>query len=70
MTTFVAVYRGRSVGAARLVAVSADPAIVSDIAGRILGQPDESGDPALVQLDRGRRGALSVIEREAVDAVS
>jgi hypothetical protein len=64
-TTFVAVYRGQSVGDARLVAVSADPAIVSDLAARILGQPASTGDPVLARLDAGRRAALRVIGEEA-----
>ena len=68
MTTFVALYRGQTVSSARLVAVSADPRLVHEIAGQLLLHPEPADDPALGQLDAGRRGALHVIRRETHDA--
>jgi hypothetical protein len=39
MARFIAVYSGPTIGAAELVAVSADPGLVDDVAARLL--PDE-----------------------------
>ncbi len=63
-TTFVALYRGKSVADAKLVAVSADPSLVADVTARMLSKPAPAGDPAVACLERGRRDALRVIERE------
>ena len=63
-TTFVAVYHGKSVGEAKLVAVSADPMLVADVTARLLAQPAPAGDSAVACLERGRRDALRVIEQE------
>lgn len=68
MTTFVAVYRGQTVGDARLVAVSADPGLVSDVASRLLSTPSNQDDPVLTRLDAGRHAALRLIEKEGGDA--
>jgi hypothetical protein len=69
MSTFLALYRGDTVGKAQLVAVSADPVTVADFAARLLGQPpqpgDSSPDPVLASIERGRRKALRLIAREA-----
>jgi hypothetical protein len=66
VTTFVAIYRGSTVAEARLVAVSADPALVADVSGRLLQRPlDETADPVIGSLERGRRAALRMIKREA-----
>ena len=68
-TSFVALYRGESVSAARLIAVSADPALVADVTTRLLESPPSgAADPALRPLERGRRAALRVIRREVADA--
>jgi len=61
MTTFVAVYRGETVGDARLLAVSADPALVRDITRRLLSDPSE-GEPD--GRSGGERRRLLIIERE------
>ncbi len=66
MTTFLALYRGKTVGGARIVAVSADPALVAYVAGKILdGDPAKDGDvhddPAIDAMAQGRRQALSII---------
>jgi hypothetical protein len=68
MTTFAALYRGRTVGAARLVAVSCDPLLVGSVASQLLrDRADHSSDdrdPVLGPLAHGRRAALRVIVRE------
>jgi len=67
-TSFVALYRGRTISSARLVAVSADRDLAADVAARILCQPLASDDDIVAELDRGRRAALLLIEGEANDA--
>ena len=65
-TTFIAVYRGPTISSARLVATSVDPALVADVASRLLREPSTDGDdPATTSIDQGRRAALRVIRREA-----
>ncbi len=71
MSTFLALYRGETVGGAKLVAVSADPTIVTDFARRLLKDPpsperDEESDrdPVLASIEQGRRRALRLISRE------
>lgn len=39
MTTFIAVYRGDTVAGARIVALTADPEVVRDLAARLLASP-------------------------------
>ena len=66
MTTFIALYRGRTVGEARLIGVSAEPELVSLAAAQMLSsandEQDESDrDPVLNALGGGRRQALKLI---------
>ncbi|MBA3473557.1 MAG: hypothetical protein H0T57_10085 [Rubrobacter sp.] len=42
MTSFIALYRGETVSGARLVALTADPQLVKDFAGRLIA--DEAGE--------------------------
>lgn len=70
--SFLALYRGETVGSARLVAVSADPKIVREFAERLL---DEEPDPCAVEpdpvgraLEGGRRDAIRLVRDEAADA--
>jgi hypothetical protein len=66
MTSFIAIYRGASIGDARLIAVSTDPTIVADVSHRLLkAGRAEIEDPAIDRLERGRRSALRVINKEA-----
>lgn len=68
MSTFLALYRGETIGEAKLVAVSADPATVAEFAARLLHQPpsaEDSPDPVLLSVERGRRQALRRIATEA-----
>jgi hypothetical protein len=65
MTSFLALYRGDTITAAQIVAVSADPHLVSDFAARLLGEPSEpSEDPVVVNIEEGRRKALEVVKNE------
>ena len=65
MTTFVALYRGKTIAEAKLVAVTADPTLVSAVATSLLDTPDtQNTDPVIATLDRGRRGALRLIQKE------
>jgi hypothetical protein len=66
VTTFLVVYRGPTIGEARMVAVSADPDLVALVSTRLLDEPLEpENDPVVTQLERGRRAALRLIKREA-----
>ena len=67
MTTFLALYRGESVGASKLIALTAEPVVVADFAARMLAEPAEaqSGhDPVLNELETGRRRALALVKDE------
>lgn len=67
MSTFIALYRGHTVGEARLVAVSADPQLVSDFAAQLLQQPfpaEDAGDPVRTSIEEGRRHALRLVANE------
>ena len=68
MTTFVALYRGESVASAKLVAVTADPALVADVSARLLRQQaGDPQDPVIARMEGGRRAALRLIHQEASD---
>lgn len=58
-TTFIAVYRGATIGEAHLLAVSTDLELVREVVTRLLGNsPDDIADPAVRALEEGRREAL------------
>ena len=62
MTTFLALYRGSSVGASRLIALTAEPSLGADFAARMLQLPDgEEKDAVLQKMDQGRRRALQLV---------
>ena len=65
MTTFLAIYRGRSIREAEIVAVTTDPAFVREVAGRILQTTSQTttdeSDPVLRVIKRGRKSALKMI---------
>ena len=66
MASFLVLYRGETISAAKMVALSADPALVGDVAGRLLTDPEEPGqDATLAELEQGRRRALRLIQSEA-----
>ena len=69
MTTFVAIYRGQSISSARLIALSADPNLVSDVSTRMLPErPEEMADPVIESVNRGRKNALRLITWDSRDA--
>jgi hypothetical protein len=69
MPTFLAVYRGRTIAEARMVAVSAEPSLVAEVVDRLLDQPHEfDDDPVVCAIDRGRLAALRLIKRETSHA--
>jgi hypothetical protein len=65
MASFLALYRGETIGAAKLVATSADPEIVRGFADRLLADPGEQDEDAVLQeLENGRRRALRLVRNE------
>ena len=69
MVSFLALYRGKSLERAELVAVSTQSTLVAHGAGALLaeqkGRPSAAeGDLALNALTGGRRHALQIIEEE------
>ena len=65
MTTFLALYRGDSIIAAKLVALTAESSLVSEFAARMLTEPEEpEADLVLRELKRGRRRALELVKSE------
>ena len=69
MATFLALYRGKTIAQAQMVAVTADPELVTLVATRLLGSPQPDNDDAVVTaLECGRRQALRLITKEANDA--
>lgn len=68
MPTFLAIYRGRTVADARMVAVTADPRLVADVVSQLLHDPlVEDDDPIVRAIDRGRVSALRLIQGEHED---
>jgi hypothetical protein len=67
LTTFLALYRGDSIGAAKLLTVSTDPEMVWDFAARLLEKPESQRDPdpVLDELEQGRRRALRLVKSGA-----
>ncbi len=65
MTNFLALYRGESIAAARIVAVSAEPRLVRDFATQMLNEFKEEPDSAHAELENGRRRALELVRTEA-----
>lgn len=65
MTNFIALYRGRTLNDARLIALSSDPALISDFTTRLVSEPLREDDPALRELNKGRRRALKIVQKES-----
>ncbi len=68
MTSFIALYRGSSIGDAKIVAATKDPSIVSLAASAMLADPYqqiEADDPVLRAIGAGKREALSLMSMEA-----
>jgi hypothetical protein len=62
--TFLALYCGDSISAAKLLALSANPQVVSDFAGRLLEETgrDQNPDPVLKEVEHGRRRVLQLVK--------
>ena len=67
MNVFLALYAGRTLGGAKLLIASADPQIVRAFATRMLSEPVTDKDPTTLELERGRRRALQLIENWGQD---
>jgi len=70
VSSFLALYRGERISAAKIVAVSASPELISELisefAERMLDEPEELGlDPVLKELEHGRRRALQLVKSGA-----
>jgi hypothetical protein len=66
LVSFIALYRGESIGAAQLVATTADPKLVRDFAERMLSVPEgQEPDTVLRELELGRRRALRLVRDDA-----
>jgi hypothetical protein len=65
MTTFLALYRGKTLAEAKMVAVTADPCLVADVVERLLHHPPlDEDDPVVHAIEHGRVTALRLIKRE------
>jgi hypothetical protein len=66
LASFVALYHGDTISSAALVATTADPELVRDLAERMLSIPEgEEPDAVLRELEIGRRRALRLVWNEA-----
>jgi len=62
LASFIALYRGETIGSARLVAATTDFEIVRDFAERMLSLPEgQEPDAVLGELELGRRRALHLV---------
>lgn len=69
MTTFVALYRGHTIAEARLIAVSADADLVSEVSTRLLETtPTSTSDPVVQRIEHGRTEALRLVQKEVSDS--
>jgi hypothetical protein len=65
--TFLAIYRGPTIAQAELIAVSADPSLVTEVATRLLRSGECPGiDPVLRAKRRGVQAALRLVGRQTV----
>jgi hypothetical protein len=65
-TSFLALYRGKTIAEAKMIAVTTDPQLVASVATHLLDAPQpQDADPVITTLERGRRGALRLIKQEA-----
>ena len=66
MASFIALYHGDTISSAALVATTADPELVRNLAERMLSFPGgEEPDAILRELELGRRRALKLVRSEA-----
>ncbi len=66
MVSFVALYRGRSLSEAELIAVSTDAGLVAHVAAALLQERSpRMPDAAVNALSKGKRRALKLIRADA-----
>jgi hypothetical protein len=66
LASFIALYRGETIGSARLVAATTDVEIVHDFAERMLSESDVTEQDAVLQeVELGRQRALYLVRDEA-----
>jgi hypothetical protein len=66
LASFMALYHGDTISSAALVATTADPELVRDLAERMLSISEgEEPDAVLRELEIGRRRALRLVWNEA-----
>jgi hypothetical protein len=65
--SFLALYRGDSIAAAKIVAVTAESGLVHDFAARMLAESEPEPDLVLGELENGRRRALQLVRSECSD---
>lgn len=64
MTSFVALYRGQTVASARLIGVTANPALVAVVSAQLLAEIEPDIDEIEKEMNKGKRNALQLILRE------
>lgn len=67
MATFLALYRGKTIGEAEIIGVTNDHELVASVALGLLKNPTgnrEIGDEAVKAVRKGRRRALKIISEE------
>jgi len=64
MVSFLALYRGRTLDDAQLVAISTNDRIIKDFANRLLNERNDEPDPVLNEIRQGKRRALRIIKKE------
>lgn len=69
MRDFLALYRGPSIDRARLITTTADRELVEEFVRRLLADPQlPERDPALRELELGKRRALEIVGGGASEA--
>jgi hypothetical protein len=69
MTTFIALFRGTSLSESKMVAASADPALVAIMTNLLLQTPPDAPDEVFQSLEQGKRRALRIVKKEARHAL-
>lgn len=69
MVSFLALYRGRTVGDAELVTVSTDPKLVGRFADELLeDRGDGPDDPVVSAIREAERRGLRIVRKEAEES--
>jgi hypothetical protein len=63
-SNFLCLYRGPTIGSARVVAICTDDEVVTAFARQMLDEPEASNDPVALALEQGRRRALQLVRSE------